>query len=193
MLSPEGALAAFAPDAAAAHKCAERQVLGALPVSAPGSVNDSPKQSCHSQRSSQLQVDSDATASGGAGAGASLRRDSHASDMSNLSHFEHSGYAGSAGSSIAPCCAHSAHPAKSTSSGSSQDAVSSFEWLAHPEVQATLIEMLDEEVATAINPDYMDSHSEAVMPDGLWVTPAMRLMTVNWMSEAVEDLDLDQV
>jgi hypothetical protein len=53
--------------------------------------------------------------------------------------------------------------------------------------------MLDEELATAVDPNYMDSHSEALMGDNLWVTPAMRLMTVNWMSEAVDDLDLSQV
>jgi hypothetical protein len=65
--------------------------------------------------------------------------------------------------------------------------------LCNPEVHATIEEMLDEELATAINSDYMDFHSEAIMSDNLWITPAMRLMTVNWMSEAVHDLNLDQV
>ena len=190
MLSPDCAFAAFAPDGIPAapkqqQQQQQRQALGNLPV--PDSIGDSPRLACHLQRSSQ-QLDSDAAVT----AGTCMRRDSHASDLSHISNFEHSAHGDNASSAV-QCCAHAAQPAKSTSSGSSQDAASSFTWLAHPEVQATIIEMLDEEVATAINPEYMDSHSEAVMPDGLWVTPAMRLMTVNWMSEAVEDLDLDQV
>jgi hypothetical protein len=66
-------------------------------------------------------------------------------------------------------------------------------WLAHRETQAAILEMLDEEVVAAINPSYMEFHSDAVMPDGLCITPAMRLMTINWMSEAIYALDLDQV
>lgn len=66
-------------------------------------------------------------------------------------------------------------------------------WLAHRETQSAILEMLDEETVAAINPNYMEYHSDAVMPDGLCITPAMRLMTINWMSEAIYALDLDQV
>lgn len=74
-----------------------------------------------------------------------------------------------------------------------EDGNDSVHWLAHPETQSAVLEMLEEEAATAIDPNYMDFHSDSVMPEGLSITPAMRLMTINWMSEAVYELDLDQV
>ena len=73
------------------------------------------------------------------------------------------------------------------------DGSDTAQWLAHPETQSAVLEMLEEEAATAIDPNYMDFHSDSVMPEGLSITPAMRLMTINWMSEAVYELDLDQV
>lgn len=74
-----------------------------------------------------------------------------------------------------------------------EDINEAVQWLAHPETQSAVLEMLEEESATAIDPNYMDFHSDSVMPEGLSITPAMRLMTINWMSEAVYELDLDQV
>lgn len=74
-----------------------------------------------------------------------------------------------------------------------EDGADAVQWLAHPETQSAILEMLEEEAATAIDPNYMDFHSDSVMPEGLSITPAMRLMTINWMSEAVYELDLDQV
>lgn len=74
-----------------------------------------------------------------------------------------------------------------------EDGSETVQWLAHPETQIAVMEMLEEEAATAIDPNYMDFHSDSVMPEGLSITPAMRLMTINWMSEAVYELDLDQV
>lgn len=73
------------------------------------------------------------------------------------------------------------------------DGSDTIQWLAHPETQSAVMEMLEEEAATAIDPNYMEFHSDSVMPEGLSITPAMRLMTINWMSEAIYELDLDQV
>jgi hypothetical protein len=101
----------------------------------------------------------------------------------------------SAGNSSNPY-ASTSHPSSATDGPTVGDISIPDElpvWLANPETQSAILEMLDEEVSAAINPNYMEFHSDAVMPDGLCITPAMRLMTINWMSEAIYALDLDQV
>lgn len=92
-------------------------------------------------------------------------------------------------------------PSKPSSSSShtwtgaavSNTAAGSPVWVTHPETRAAILEMLDEEIVAAINPSYMDFHSRDCMPDSICITPAMRHMTVSWMSEATYALDLSQV
>lgn len=188
MLSPDNAGPAFAPEHTATGRSAAqvqgRPALCSLPLG--GSQ-------AHGLRSPQPSAQSPRThAHADAAHGMPLRRVSYQSEQSTCDDDAMARGPAAAAPRSAPATTSSAQPCSSAQS--SQDQVyCGHEWLAHPEVQASICEMLEEEMSSAVDPNYMRAHSEQVMGEGLWVTPAMRLMTVNWMSEAVDDLDLDQV
>ena len=194
MLSPDDAhpaSAAFAPDDSglpiSVARPHARQALCSLPLTASHAQPvAAPQQSAHSPCVEQCE-----NAPAPAGHGMPQRRMSYQSEQSTCDE-DTLPYARAAAPSSMD---HTSSPAQPSSSAQSSqdDHYCGSEWLAHPEVQASIFEMHEEEIASAIDPDYMRLHSEQVMGEGLWVTPAMRLMTVNWMSEAVDDLDLDQV
>jgi hypothetical protein len=190
MLSPENTCPSGAacanvsyPLGTVSTPCAQ-QALQSLPLRA--RALESPKHSCVSQLSTQITHDV-ATACRSASPG----RDDSLECPSSLhsSGSARTGNDGHVGDSL--------HSTRNTGSVSTMSRNTHDDghstWLAQPEVCSAIQDMLEEELTTAIDPDYMEYHSEAVMSEGLWVTPAMRLMTVNWMSEAVDDLDLDQV
>jgi hypothetical protein len=200
MLSPENMCpggASFAPascpGSTSSPPAPARKALSSLPVCAAHHLPHSPKLASHSQRSAQ-EHHAPRTAQHATpfSHGPALRRISQHSEQSCAA--EDGAYPCGPSSHVDAASPHP--PQRAPSCQSSQDSHAmpgAAQWLAHPEVQASILEMLDEELASAVDPNYMEAHSEAVMGEGLWVTPAMRLMTVNWMSEAVDDLELNQV